>query len=614
MKKVVRQDMARKTMADKLREAMAKKPTASSMNKQGIPADKLPSLNKLPEDKQKLVKQNVVRNNKNQKRKFNNKPATASPVILRQSFEPPSYKEFETPDWFRYAPDNVDVSIIIPCFKSKNVLEKQIESWDLEGDGLTKEIIYVDDGCPDKSWNTVINSWEARKNELKHGPGRVILCARNGGFAFACNTGAKFARGKYLVFLNADTTVTKNWVRPMFDCLEQNPDIGIVGNLHLKKDGIVDSIGSEWDWATGMFTHVGRHIYKKKPLSKPFHQNNVPQEIMVPHDVEMVTGACFMIPKRIFHEIKGFDLEYRTAYWEDADINMKVHCHGYRVHWIPNSIIYHSGNHSQAGGHPFMNHNRALFHNKWVESKILHGYLDETRPGTKKLDIPQKEIVIYTAICNGYDSLKEQPPSARNGVDFVAFTDSGENTKTWDVRPVCKDYKDPNRNAKIHKILSHQYFTDKRYSLWIDGSITIDFPFAIEKLIEMYLADHDIAVFKHPDRNCVYQEANACLQQKLDDPNIIRKQIQKYTKEGYPSNAGLAECTVILRRHTDTIKRFNEAWWDEIRNGSRRDQISFNYVAKKLNVKIRYFPGNLRRRNFLFVRGNHESENRRFRP
>jgi GT2 family glycosyltransferase len=597
-KKIVRQNATRKSVQDKLIAALAKKPTSSYQNNYGFTPEKIKQLNGQENKRPNTPVKNIVKNSKNRKRI---KPVDPLPAV-REKFNAPPYRLIVTPDWFSQNSKDIDVSIIVPCYKSAQFIAEQIASWDLKtDDGLKKEIIYVDDFCPQKSYDSIIRSWEKRRPELKHGIGKIIQTTSNGGFANACNLGAKYASGKHLVFLNADITLTPNWIKPLWNALS-DPTIGIVGNLHLKKNGTIDSCGSEWDVPTGSFVHVGKFIYKKKHINKPFTPETAPAELMTPHDVEMVTGACFMISRRLFQEVKGFDVDYRIGYWEDADLCMKVQASGYRIFWTPESVIYHHGNHSQSGAHCHMADNKRIFHDKWVRTKLIHTFSKRKTATPLKLD--NKDIVVYTAITNDYDAIKEQPLTARN-VDFVAFTESLVESTTWQTRPVHKLFNDPNRNAKIHKILPHVYFPDKEYSLWIDGSVVIDFTFPVSRLIEMYLQDCDLAVFEHPDRHCVYQEANACLVRKLDDPIIINNQVQRYTKEGYPANFGLAECSVLLRRHTDKIKQFNEAWWEEIKNGSKRDQISFNYVANKLNLKYNYFPGDLRRKNYLFIRNNH---------
>ena len=74
-----------------------------------------------------------------------------------------------------------------------------------------------------------------------------------------------------------------------------------------------------------------------------------------------------------------------------------------------------------------------------------------------------------------------------------------------------------------------------------------------------------------------------------DNMNIIHSQVDRYRKEGYPENNGLARTTVVFRRHNeDDVIVNSEGWWTEMKYGSRRDQISFNYVAWKHDLKFNY--------------------------
>ncbi len=220
------------------------------------------------------------------------------------------------------------------------------------------------------------------------------------------------------------------------------------------------------------------------------------------------------------------------------------------------------------------------------------------------------KIVVYTAITHGYDVLKPPPESWRGEAEFVAFLDTPAQVPGWTYRPIYRRFKDPCRNAKIHKILPHEYFPDAEYSLWIDGTITIKSKLPLRQWAKRFLAHHDLALFKHRYRDCIYEEAAACLALKLDRPELIHRQMQRYFKEGYPAKNGLAECMVLFRRHTRKMRLFNEAWYREIHTGSRRDQLSFNYVAHKLGFHYQYLPG-LIWDNPHFNRARHAKTGRR---
>jgi hypothetical protein len=143
------------------------------------------------------------------------------------------------------------------------------------------------------------------------------------------------------------------------------------------------------------------------------------------------------------------------------------------------------------------------------------------------------------------------------------------------------EFKNPARNAKIYKVLSHLYVNDK-YSLWVDGNIFLKV--SEKDLIEM-MGDKDILTFANPYRDNIYDEAEECKRLNLDDPQVINNQIKRYH-----NTKVLSQCGIILRRHTKEIKRLNEKWWAEICAGSVRDQISFNHVFK--DVKIIDIGGN----------------------
>ena len=186
-------------------------------------------------------------------------------------------------------------------YKSHKVIVKQIEGWDLFDDGLKKEIIYVDDACPNRSHLQVVEAWKKRQSEINRPIGKILINENNVGYGYACNIGAKHANGKYLIFLNADTTVTCNWIKPIYDRFEQDETIGLIGNLQLKPDKIhVDSAGSEWLWSKGTFEHIGRHSLYGKPLPEAMKWADMPPEYKKPAEREMVTGCCFAVPKKLW--------------------------------------------------------------------------------------------------------------------------------------------------------------------------------------------------------------------------------------------------------------------------------------------------------------------------
>lgn len=196
------------------------------------------------------------------------------------------------------------------------------------------------------------------------------------------------------------------------------------------------------------------------------------------------------------------------------------------------------------------------------------------------------KLAIYTAIFGKFDILKS-PKIINKDIKYICFTDRKMKCKPWEVKIVKPEY-DLQRENRKYKILSHKFFEDYDYTIYLDGQYVIMSD--LSQNVEKWLNNNDIALLKHPKRNCLYEEAKACIEKGKDDIDLIKKQIVKYKNEGYPENNGLTANGFIIRRHTKKIEEFNELWWNEVKNFSLRDQISFCYVINKLKMNYSIIP------------------------
>lgn len=137
--------------------------------------------------------------------------------------------------------------------------------------------------------------------------------------------------------------------------------------------------------------------------------------------------------------------------------------------------------------------------------------------------------------------------------------------------------------AKRYKILSHK-FVDDEWSIWVDANVFLRVP--EDELIKM-VQPFEVGVFHHRKRDCVYTEGLFCINKKLGEPSTILKQVNDYWKVEYPEHNGLGNCFLIIRKHTEDVKKLNELWWWHIQTYSVRDQISFPFVFQK---KVKYLP------------------------
>ena len=147
-------------------------------------------------------------------------------------------------------------------------------------------------------------------------------------------------------------------------------------------------------------------------------------------------------------------------------------------------------------------------------------------------------------------------------------------------------------NAKIYKILPWLW-VDCDISIWVDGNI---FPLVDnDRLVDEFLGDADMALFKHSDRTKLQDEAVAA--KGLYDNNDYKKRIDEQMEAYRGLTGDLAECGFIIRRHNDKVKKFCQEWWAHICRYSERDQISYPVIKKDL--KINYINGNIRKHPYF---------------
>jgi len=316
--------------------------------------------------------------------------------------------------------EQFDISIVVPMYKSREVIVDQIRRWPTTDKGLKVEIIYVDDACPQKSYKAVIREWGNRR-DAQDFHARIIINEKNKGFGGACNSGAHYAKSKYVIFLNADTVPEPNWLHPIYETFENDPKVGIVGNLQLKEGGefhgTIDSAGSEWYWPETNFLHIGRHIFNGEILEQPMKPREAKLTLC---ERQMVTGCCLAIPTALFKDVGGFNQYYHIGYWEDSELNMNIREKGYKVMFQPKSIIWHKLSHAKVGKHDFHDINKQYFMNKWDASGRIDQLVKESgpRPLTRdKINL----ILVKRQAANGdvllaagvLGALKKRYPDAR---------------------------------------------------------------------------------------------------------------------------------------------------------------------------------------------------------
>jgi GT2 family glycosyltransferase len=181
------------------------------------------------------------------------------------------------------------------------------------------ELIVVDNGSRDNSISDIAQ---------RYPDCTIIRNSKNVGFSNANNTAIKKAIGRWIILLNPDTRVSRNWLDNLMKCADRASEIGIVMPKLLRMDEkTLDSTGHVFDFRTGFTydrgsgeTDVGQYDLVEEVASCPF--------------------ACVAIRTEVVLGIGLLD-QRMVMYYEDVDYCIRARAAGWRVLYCPTSVVLH---------------------------------------------------------------------------------------------------------------------------------------------------------------------------------------------------------------------------------------------------------------------------------
>lgn len=215
------------------------------------------------------------------------------------------------------------------------------------------ELIVVDNGNPSEA-RTRLCQVISRSDKV-----RLLQGHGNIGFSKACNYGAGFARGDYLLFLNPDTRISLGAARKMADAGEHRDTPWIVGSM------LRDVNGREQRGARRRALTPWRAFTTFTGLAKLPFFDPIPMDALPlpegPQTVDVVSGACMMMNRASFDEVGGFNERY-FLHVEDIDICHEVNKAGGEVIFHPGAVVMHYGSTSRVT-------------RLWLEREKLKGFM-----------------------------------------------------------------------------------------------------------------------------------------------------------------------------------------------------------------------------------------------
>lgn len=236
----------------------------------------------------------------------------------------------------------------------------------------------------------------------------------------------------------------------------------------------------------------------------------------------------------------------------------------------------------------------------------------KTNPSVDNIDFENKykgsQIAVYTAIYGKYDHINE-PMYKDAKCDYYIFTDMDINVSSYWKKieyDFPKEINTPFLKNRYVKMLPHKCLKDYRYSIYIDGNLTVTSEISI--YFNNFNCKSGIGMHLHPSNTSIYEEVKYNLKLNKISQDEARKVINLYKKNKMPSDFGMTECNVILRDSNNYVCNYiMDTWWKYISSGVKRDQLYFTFVLYILGYTLDdlFIISNNINANPMFIRNQH---------
>jgi len=166
---------------------------------------------------------------------------------------------------------------------------------------------------------------------------KIPTLDENHGFAGGYNLVLDQIDAKYFLLLNSDIEVTENWLQPLVSFMDTNPDAASC-QPKIRSYDRRDSF--EHAGAAGCFIDKYGYPFCRGRIF--YHIEKDKGQYDTREDVFWSSGACMIVRSDIWKKAGGFDSSF-FAHMEEIDLCWRFSKMGYRVCYIPESVVYHVG-------------------------------------------------------------------------------------------------------------------------------------------------------------------------------------------------------------------------------------------------------------------------------
>ncbi len=161
----------------------------------------------------------------------------------------------------------------------------------------------------------------------------------NPGFAKANNQALRLCRGEYLLLLNPDTEPEPGSLALMVNFLQNNASVGAAGPKLLNTDGSLQRNGARFPSPLRETLHYCG-VLSLLPAGWQARLAYGREDFDAECEVDQVSGACLMIPRRIMEECGALDEDF-FMFFEEVEWCLRIRRAGSRVMYLPQARVVH---------------------------------------------------------------------------------------------------------------------------------------------------------------------------------------------------------------------------------------------------------------------------------
>jgi GT2 family glycosyltransferase len=218
------------------------------------------------------------------------------------------------------------VSLIMPTRDRLEFLRRSVKDILQNTDYANVELIIVDNQSEQQDTIAFLKNIQSDRRV------RVLKYDQPYNFSAINNMAVREANGNIIGLVNNDIgVINPGWLTEMVSHAVRQ-EIGAVGamlyypNNTIQHAGVVLGIG-------GVAGHIHKHL--PRGVSGYFSRAALIQNFFA------VTAACILMRRNVFKEVGGLDEDNLPVAFNDIDLCIKIHKHGYRILWTPYAELYH---------------------------------------------------------------------------------------------------------------------------------------------------------------------------------------------------------------------------------------------------------------------------------